>query len=457
MTKYFGTDGIRGEANVGAMSPSMILKIGQAFGVALKAKVERPKVIIGKDTRVSGYMIEGILSAGLCSVGVDVLFLGPLPTPGVAYLTRGMRATAGIMISASHNQFQDNGLKFFDKDGFKLPDSDEEYIESLIDDPTLERKVVSSTHVGRAKRIDDAIGQYAVFLKERFPKQLKLDGMRIVVDCANGAGYKVAPKVFSELGAEVFCINDKPDGFNINLDCGALHPERLAQEVIRYRANVGFALDGDADRIIVVDEKGNVLDGDQILTMCALELKAQNQLSNNKIAVTVMSNKGLDVALTNAGIQLVRTAVGDRNVLEEMRKQNLTLGGEQSGHLIFLDSSTTGDAIIAALKILEMMIRRSKPVSELAAIMEKVPQITRNIKVDAKPKIETLKELNKKIAEFEKEMGVSGRILCRYSGTESLARVTIEGADLMRIKAMAQELEVIWLDCVAKIDGDQKK
>ena len=304
MGKYFGTDGIRGEANVGPMSPSSVLRVGQAFGLLLREKTERPKVIIGKDTRVSGYMIEGILSAGLCSVGVDVLFLGPLPTPGVAYLTRGMRATAGIMISASHNPFHDNGIKFFDRYGFKFPDAEEAILEKLIDDPLLEARLSPSADVGRARRIDDAVGQYAVFLKERFPRNLQLDGMRIVVDCANGAAYKVAPKVLRELGAEVFCINDDPSGFNINLEAGALHPEKLQEEVLRYRADLGFALDGDADRLVVVDEKGNILDGDQIIALCAVQMKSKGELRHNTIVVTVMSNKGLDLAMAAQGIKV---------------------------------------------------------------------------------------------------------------------------------------------------------
>lgn len=450
MGKYFGTDGIRGEANTGAMTPSMVLRIGQAFGLVLREKVERPRVIIGKDTRVSGYMLEGILSAGLCSVGADVLFVGPLPTPGIAYLVRGMRATAGIMISASHNPFHDNGIKFFDKDGFKLPDADEEKLERLIDDPALEARLVNSAQVGRARRVDDAIGQYAVFLKERFPKALKLDGMRIVVDCANGAGYRVAPKVFAELGAEVFCINNDPNGFNINLESGALHPEKLKDEVLRYRADIGVALDGDADRLIVVDERGNILDGDQVICMCAAEMLANGQLRNNSVVVTVMSNKGLDVAMSKAGIQVVRTPVGDRHVVEEMRRREAVLGGEQSGHLLFLDSSTTGDSIIAALKVLEMMCRRNKPVSELAQVMQRLPQVTRNVKVPAKPPVDKLPKMRERLAEVESELGQSGRVLFRYSGTESLARITIEGPEPIHIRALAQELEAVLLADIAQ-------
>jgi len=449
MGKYFGTDGIRGEANVGAMSPAMVLRIGQAFGMLLREKTERPKVIIGKDTRVSGYMIEGILSAGLCSVGADALFLGPLPTPGVAYLTRGMRATAGIMISASHNPFHDNGIKFFDRNGFKLPDADEERIEAYIDDPNLESRLVGSSDIGRARRIDDAIGQYAVFLKERFPRNMQLDGMRIVVDCANGAAYKVAPKVFQELGAEVFCINDDPNGFNINLDSGALHPEKLQDEVLRYRADVGFALDGDADRLVVVDEKGNALDGDQIIALCAVEMHQKKQLPHNTVVVTVMSNKGLDLALTQRGITVKRTAVGDRHVVEEMRRCGAVLGGEQSGHLLFLDASTSGDGVIAALKVLEMIVRSNKPLSELSTVMHKLPQITRNVKVAAKPSLEKLEVFQQRLKALESVLGDAGRILVRYSGTEALARITIEGPELHVIRAYAQELEEVLIADIA--------
>lgn len=441
MAKYFGTDGIRGEANSGCMTPQMILKIAQAFGVALKRRFEKPKVIIGKDTRVSGYMIEGLFSSGLCSVGVNVFFVGPLPTPGVAYLTRGMRANAGVMISASHNPYHDNGIKLFDNNGFKLPDAEEEFIESLIDSHDLEKHLVKSEFLGRARRIDDAIGQYAVFLKERFPKHFKLDGMRIVLDCAHGAGYKVAPKVLEELGAEVICINHDPNGFNINLESGALHPEKLSKSVTNYRADIGFALDGDADRLIVVDELGNVLDGDHIIAMCALEMKSQNQLKNNAVCVTIMSNKGFDLAMESAGIKVHRTQVGDRFVVEEMLNKNIVLGGEQSGHLLFLDSSTTGDAIIAALKVLEMVCHTQKKISELTSVMKKFPQITKNVKVADKPPFHTLPQTTALVREFEKELGASGRILLRYSGTESLARITLEGPELSQLQTMALEIE----------------
>jgi phosphoglucosamine mutase len=443
MGKYFGTDGIRGEANKGCMSPAFVLKIGQAFGVTLRNKNPKikPRVLIGKDTRVSGYMIEGALSAGLCSVGVDVLFVGPLPTPGIAYLTRGMRATGGIVISASHNPYTDNGIKLFDNEGYKLPDADEELIENLIDSENFNQYLVSSDLLGRAKRIDDAIGQYAVFLKERFPKNLKLDGKIIVVDSAHGAGYKVAPKVLRELGADVICINDEPNGFNVNLNSGALHPESLQEAVLKNKAHIGIALDGDADRLIVVDEKGSILDGDQIIAMCAIELKSKNQLKNNGVCVTIMTNKGFDVAMQSANIDVVRTAVGDRYVVEEMKKRDFILGGEQSGHLLFLDSSSTGDAVIAALKVLEVMCTHEKPLSQLASVMRKFPQVTKNVKVTNKPPFDSLPRTSSLVKKLEHELGSSGRILLRYSGTETLARVTLEGPSLTRLNEMASSIE----------------
>ena len=440
MSKYFGTDGIRGKANTGMMTPANILKVGQAIGVFLKQKYNEPKVIIGKDTRVSGYMVEGVLMAGLASVGVKVFYVGPIPTPGVAYLTRGMRADAGIMISASHNPFHDNGIKIFDQDGYKLPDEQEEEIEALVDSPSLEDYLAKPDEIGRAKRIDDAIGQYAVFLKERFPNDLKLDGMRIVLDCANGASYKVAPKVFKELGAEVFCIHDTPDGFNINRGSGALHPEKLCTEVKKYRANVGFAFDGDADRLIAVDDNGQQLDGDQLIAICANYMKEQKQLQNNRVCVTVMSNKGFDVAMEKAGIEVVRTKVGDRYVMEALRQNAAILGGEQSGHLLFLDSNTTGDGVLAALKLLEVMIRKNQSLSQLANIMKKYPQVLLNQKITHKPPLEKLPNFLDTKRTQEEILGNKGRVLVRYSGTEPLARITVEGESLQQIEDMARQI-----------------
>lgn len=444
MGKYFGTDGVRGQINEKVMTPSFLLKLAQAFGVRLRGKNPRPKVLIGKDTRISGYLVEGALAAGLCSVGVDVLFVGPMPTPGIAYLTRSMRANAGIMISASHNPYTDNGIKLFDSDGFKLPDSEEALIENLIDSENFEHEfLVSSEHLGRAKRIDDAVGQYGVFLKEHFPKELRLHGKKIVIDCANGGGYKVAPKVFEELGASVFCIHNEPNGFNINLNCGALHPEDLVASVLEHKADIGIALDGDADRLIVVDEKGQILDGDQILAILAIDLNLRHELHNNGICVTVMSNKGFERAMKKAGIQIVYTPVGDRYVVEEMKKHKYVLGGEQSGHILFLDDNTTGDGIFAALRLVRVMCTQEKTLSELATAMEKFPQITKSIHVTSKIPFEKLPKTMAMVQHCEKELGEFGRILIRYSGTESLVRVTLEGQSIEKLNEMYEKIEKV--------------
>jgi len=445
MARFFGTDGIRGEANSGFMTPAMALKIGQSFGIVLKQHTQRPKVVIGKDTRISGYMLENALAAGLCSVGADALFLGPLPTPGVAYLTRGLRATAGVMISASHNPFQDNGFKFFNREGFKPADAEEGAIEDLLNLPHLDNYLVSGNEVGRARRIDDAMGQYAVYVKERFPKSFKLDGKRIVIDTAHGAAYKIAPKIFSELGAEVFCIHNEPTGYNINSQSGALHPEKLMEWVLKYRADVGIALDGDADRVVLVDNQGHIVNGDQIIGLCALDMNASGLLNNNEVVVTVMSNMGLDEALKKNGIKVRRTGVGDRTVVEEMIKCGALLGGEQSGHLLFLDSGTTGDGMVAALKVIEIMLRRQLPLHELAMCIRQFPQITHNVRVAFKPPLDSLEHLSHEIKVKEKKLDGKGRILVRYSGTEPLARITIEGPDHSLISSMALELEEAFL------------
>ena len=355
MGRYFGTDGIRGKANVYPMSPDFVLKLGQAIGLHFKKSAHRPRILIGKDTRRSGYMLEQALCAGICSVGVDVNFLGPLPTPGIAYLTRGLRAAAGIVISASHNPYYDNGIKIFSSNGFKLPDEIEELLEDMIEKEPVVSPFPTGMDVGSAKRIDDAIGQYAVFLKEQFPKDLTLDGMRIVLDCANGAAYKVAPKVFEELGAELFLVGNEPDGQNINRNCGALHPDKVSELVHLYKADIGLALDGDADRLIVVDESGSIVDGDQIMAICASYMKQKNTLKNNTVVATVMSNMGLDIAMEKIGVKVLKTKVGDRHVVEAMRQGGYNLGGEQSGHLVFSDKNTTGDGIMAALFLLEII------------------------------------------------------------------------------------------------------
>ena len=440
MARLFGTDGIRGLANVYPMSPDMVLKLGQAIGIYFGTRQNKARILIGKDTRRSGYMLEQALCSGICSVGVDAFFLGPLPTPGIAYLTRGMRASAGIVISASHNPFHDNGIKIFSADGYKLPDEVEDELERLVHDPNLAENAPTGDVIGTARRIEDAIGQYAVFLKEQFPKHLRLDGLRVVIDCANGAGYRVAPKVFSELGADVFMIGDEPNGVNINEHCGALYPQALREKVLLYKADLGIALDGDADRIVAVDEKGEIIDGDEMLAACGVSMLKKKKLKNNTVVSTVMSNMGLDVALERHGGHLVRSKVGDRYVMEAMRQGDHMLGGEQSGHLIFRDSSTTGDGILAGLKILEIMVEDGRKASELRQTMTRFPQLVRNVKVSEKIPLESLKGFQKALKGIEKKLDGKGRVLVRYSGTESLARVMVEGQNRDEIEAFAQDL-----------------
>ena len=440
MGRYFGTDGIRGKANVYPMSPDFVLKLGQAIGLHFKESSHKPRILIGKDTRRSGYMLEQALCAGICSVGVDVSFLGPLPTPGIAYLTRGLRAAAGIVISASHNPYDDNGIKIFSSNGFKLPDDIEEKLENMIDDEPIVNSFPTGIDIGFAKRIDDAIGQYAVFLKEQFPKHLTLDGVRIVLDCANGAAYKVAPKVLEELGAELFLVGNDPDGQNINRGCGALHPRKVAELVHLYKADIGLALDGDADRLIVVDEAGRIVDGDQIMAICASYMKKNNTLKNNTIVATVMSNMGLDIAMKKIGVEVLKTKVGDRYVMEAMRKGGYNLGGEQSGHLIFSDKNTTGDGVMAALFLLEIMKETKKPLTELRKVMDVLPQVLNNVRVSKKVPLEELPEVKATINEIEKELGHTGRVLFRYSGTEDLARIMLEGENLSELEEFAEKI-----------------
>jgi len=385
-------------------------------------------------------MLEQALCSGICSVGVDAFFLGPLPTPGIAYLTRGLRASAGIVISASHNPFQDNGIKIFSANGYKLPDDVEDELERLMNDPQLIHNAPTGENIGTAKRIDDAIGQYAVFLKEQFPKNLALDGLRIVVDCANGAGYRVAPKVFRELGAEIFVIGNEPSGMNINEHCGALYPQSLREKVLLYKADLGIALDGDADRLVMVDEKGEIIDGDEILAICGISMLRKGTLKNNTVVATVMSNMGLEVALAKHGGQLLRAKVGDLYVMDAMRQGDFTLGGEQSGHLIFRDSSTTGDGILAGLKFLEIMMEQGKSASELSGVMERFPQLIRNVKVKEKPALDKIPEFAKALTNAEDKLSGRGRVVFRYSGTESLARIMIEGSDREEIEALAKDL-----------------
>ncbi|GAB4259318.1 MAG: phosphoglucosamine mutase [Deferrisomatales bacterium] len=436
--KLFGTDGIRGVANVEPMTTEMMVKVGRAAAHVFKERRQgRHRIVIGKDTRLSGYMLENALSAGICSMGVDILLVGPLPTPGIAFITSSMRADAGVVISASHNPFQDNGIKFFDRDGFKLPDEVEHTIEAHVFNGAIEHVRPVASEVGKAFRVDDAVGRYVVFLKSTFPSHLTLEGIRIVVDCANGAAYRVAPAVFEELGAEVVRIGVEPNGSNINAGCGSLHPECVAAKVRETGAQLGIALDGDADRVIVVDEHGEEVDGDHIMAVCARQLKARGALAGDTVVATVMSNLGLERALAEAGIRLVRTRVGDRYVVECMRAQGYTFGGEQSGHLIFLDHGTTGDGVLAALQLLAVMVERGRPLSELAGVMRAVPQVLRNVAVRRKLPLEQLPGVSAAVASVERDLDGTGRVLVRYSGTEAKLRVMVEGDDEERIAEMA--------------------
>ncbi len=440
MKKLFGTDGVRGIANMDPMTAEMALQIGRATAYICKKRTHRHRIVIGKDTRLSGYMLESALVSGICSMGVDVLIVGPMPTPGIAFLTRSMRADAGMVISASHNPFQDNGIKIFSRDGFKLPDQTEETIEKLISHDSIKDLRPTADEVGKAFRIDDAIGRYIVFLKNTFPAELDLEGLKLVIDCGNGAAYKIAPAVFEELGASVTAIGISPNGKNINADCGSLHPERLKEEVLKVGANLGIAFDGDADRVIFVDETGAEINGDQIMAICALEMARQNKLAKNTVVATVMSNMGLEKALEPQGIKVVRTQVGDRYVVEEMRRQGYNFGGEQSGHLIFMDHNTTGDGILSALQLLSVLVQTGKPLSELAMVMVVYPQLLKNIPVKSKTPLEQVTVLHQRISEIELEIQGRGRLLVRYSGTENKLRVMMEGENIELITGHVDEL-----------------
>ncbi len=438
--KLFGTDGVRGVANVFPMTAEISMQLGRALAYLIRNGDHRHRVIIGKDTRLSGYMIEQALSAGIMSMGVDVLLVGPMPTPAVAHLTSSMRADAGAVISASHNPYQDNGIKFFWRDGFKLPDETESKIEQLIFEKSLDSLRPTATAVGRAFRLEDAQGRYISRVKSSFPTELTLEGLTLVVDCANGAAYKVAPTALEELGAKVIELGVAPDGKNINDECGALHPEALQKAVLKHKANLGIALDGDADRLIVVDEKGQVVDGDAIMAICAGELMARKELKKKTLVSTVMSNIGLERAVARWGVKVVRTAVGDRAVVEEMRKHGYSLGGEQSGHLVFMAHATTGDGTLAAMQVLTVMCRTGKPMSELTQIFEPVPQTLLNVKVKERRDLAHLPTVQKAIASVEKKLGKEGRVLVRYSGTEPKVRVLVEGTDAKKIRAWAEEI-----------------
>jgi phosphoglucosamine mutase len=440
--KLFGTDGIRGVANEEPMTAEVALRLGQAVAQRFRHPARPGRVVIGKDTRLSGYMLESALQAGIVAAGADVMLVGPLPTPGIAFITSSMRADAGVVISASHNPFQDNGIKIFAADGFKLPDEVEAELERRMSEiaagDTGAR--AGAAGIGKAVRIEDARGRYVQFLKHAFPKDRTLDGIKIVVDCANGAAYQVAPRVFEELGAEVVTLGCHPDGRNINEGCGALHPELMAAEVKRVGARIGVALDGDADRVILADEHGTVVDGDQIMAILGTRMLDRDALPGRTLVATVMSNLGLERSLSAKGGSLMRTAVGDRYVVEAMRAGGYLLGGEQSGHIIFLDHATTGDGMVAALRVLAVMVEEARPLSELARVMVRYPQVLLNFPVARKRPLEDMPVVQQCIARVEGDLGADGRVVVRYSGTESKARVMIEGTDLGRIRAQADEI-----------------
>ncbi len=435
--QYFGTDGIRGRAN-GVITPELALKVGQAAGLVFQRGDYRHRVVIGKDTRLSGYMIETALVAGFTSVGMDVLLFGPMPTPAVAMLTRSMRADLGLMISASHNPFDDNGIKLFGPDGYKLSDAVELEIESVMQE-NLTRRLAKSADLGRAKRIDGVQDRYIEFAKRTLPRDLSLDGLRVVVDCANGAAYRVAPEALWELGAEVIALGVDPDGFNINKDCGSTEPAALAAKVREVRADVGIALDGDADRVLIVDEKGHVVDGDQLMAVIAGSWKEDGRLTKDGVVATIMSNLGLERHLKGLGLSLARTPVGDRYVLEHMREHGFNLGGEQSGHIILSDYATTGDGLVAALQVLGVVKRQGRPVSEVCHVFDPLPQVLKNVRYKKGTPLEDA-AVKRAIDGANARLNGNGRLVIRPSGTEPVIRVMGEGDDQYLVEEVVDEI-----------------
>ncbi len=440
MRKLFGTDGVRGVANLEPMTSETAMQLGRAAAHLFMRRAGRHQIVIGKDTRISGYMLESALMAGICSMGVDVLLVGPMPTPAIAFLTRSLRADAGVVISASHNPYQDNGIKFFSNDGFKLPDEMEARIEELIVSKEISHLRPTADLIGKAYRIDDAEGRYIEFVKRSLPKDLDFQGLKLVVDCANGAAYKVAPKVLRELGAKVEVIGNEPDGMNINQDCGAVHPQQLQHAVRYHKADIGIALDGDADRAMFVCEQGTIIDGDHVMAALGLDMHQQGVLAKQTLVGTVMSNFGLELSMAKVGIKLVRTPVGDRYLLERMLAEGYNFGGEQSGHFVFLDHNTTGDGLVSALQMLSLMKRTKKPVSELAKAMSAVPQILLNVKVARKPDLKSVPDIDRAIRASEERLNGNGRVVVRYSGTEPLLRIMVEGERDTLIKEVAEHL-----------------
>ena len=445
--KIFGTDGVRGVANIEPVTAETALRLGRAAGHVFKNLESqargrgRHKIVLGKDTRLSGYMLENAISSGILSMGVDVLFIGPLPTPGVAYVTRSLRADAGIVITASHNPYADNGIKFFRADGYKLEDKIEDRIENLVFSGEIETIRPTAEAIGKAVRIDDALGRYIEYAKSSFPRGMTLEGMRVVVDCANGAAYKSTPCVLRELGAEVIVYGNQPDGMNINKECGSMHPEQMCQKVREHQACIGIAHDGDADRVMLCDETGALIDGDDIMAIAGLEMLAQGTLGEKTVVSTVMSNAGLDAVITKAGGKVLRTAVGDKNVIDEMLRNGFNLGGEQSGHMIFRDYSSTGDGLVAALQLLRIMKAKDTPLSKLAQCWTRFPQLVTNVRVREKKPFEQLNGLNKLVTEAENELKAQGgRLLLRYSGTEPKARLLLEGRDKAALEAWSTKI-----------------
>lgn len=438
--KIFGTDGVRGLANHYPMTVEVAQALGRAAGMVFRNHAGKHRVVIGKDTRLSCYMFENALISGLCSMGIDTLMLGPFPTPGVAFITRAYRADAGIVISASHNPYHDNGIKFFSSEGFKLPDTWEKEVERLVAEADFSKHIPNEKDIGRNTKVHDADGRYIEFVKATYPKDMTLNGVKIALDCANGGTYRVAPLIFTELGADVKVFGNQPDGMNINQGCGALHIETVQKAVIDNHADIGIALDGDGDRVILVDENAQVVDGDKILAICARDMMRRGELKNQKVVGTVMTNLGIIKSLKEQGIELLRAPVGDRYVIQEMLDHQLVLGGEQSGHMIFLDHNTTGDGLVAALQVLKIMRQNDMTLSQLADFANGYPQVLLNVSVPSKPPIESLPIVKEAIADAEKTLGDHGRVLVRYSGTENLCRVMVEGQELRKIQGLAKEI-----------------
>ena len=436
----FGTDGVRGRANVEPMTSETALRLGRACAHVFREGERRHRVLIGKDTRLSGYMLESALTSGICSMGVDVVLVGPLPSPGIAFMTRSLRADAGVVISASHNPYEDNGIKFFSRDGFKLPDALEAEIEDLVLSGRIDHVRPTADDIGKAFRVDDAVGRYVEFAKSSFPRELTLAGLKVVVDCAHGAAYKVTPEVLRELGAEVTVLNAQPNGRNINLDCGSVHPEVVCAAVRRTGAHVGLTHDGDADRVLLADERGRLVDGDQMLAICALDLQARGLLSGGGVVGTVMSNYGLELALKKSGIALERAPVGDRYVVEAMQRSGYVLGGEQSGHIVFFGHQTTGDGIITALQVLAAMQRSGRTLSKLAGVMTRFPQILINVPTSRRVTVAAVPEIGLAVEQAEAKLKGRGRVLVRPSGTEYKVRVMVEGKDRREPEELAHAI-----------------